>query len=85
MTRLEVTKSSNSFRPGLFASLALAYDGGSEPVPEVVGEFVELGIAVDLDGFLGGIADHVAVVAPRQVIFELGFGPRVERAIEVVG
>ncbi len=65
--------------------LALGDDGGTEPVAKVVGEFVELGVAVDLDGLLGGIADDVAVVTPGEVIFQFGLSPVVEYAVEVIG
>jgi hypothetical protein len=44
-----------------------------------------LRIAVDLDGFFGGVANHVTVVAPSQVVFQFGFSARVNDAIEVVG
>jgi hypothetical protein len=47
--------------------LALGDDRGTKPGSEVIGKFVEFGVAVNLDGFLGGIADNIAVVAPGQV------------------
>jgi hypothetical protein len=50
--------------------LTLRHNGAAKAGTEVVGEFVELRIAVDFDGFFGCIADHVAVVAPSQVILE---------------
>jgi hypothetical protein len=72
-------------RTGLLAGLALADNGGPEPGSKVLGEFVQLGIAVDLDGLLGGVANNVAVVAPSQVLFEFGFCGGVDDAVEVVG
>jgi hypothetical protein len=35
---------------------------------EVFWKFVELGIAVDFNGLLGGIANNVAVVAPSKML-----------------
>src|SRR5208282_1116686 len=63
----------------------LGHDGRPKPCAQILGQFVELGIAVDFDGLSSGIADHVAVVAPRQMIVEFGLGPGVQRAIEIVG
>jgi hypothetical protein len=83
--RKPVSDGSNPLRAYLFASLALADDCGTQAIAEVVGQFVELGVAVNLDGFLGGIADHVAVVAPSQVVFQFGLGPVVDDAVQVVG
>jgi len=68
-----------------FFLLALSHDGGSEAAAEVFGKFVELGVTVNFDGLLGGITDDVAVVAPRQVIFEFSAGAGVQDAVEVVG
>jgi hypothetical protein len=47
---------------------ATAGYGRTELGFEVFREFIELGIAVDFDGLLGGIADYIAVVAPSQVL-----------------
>jgi hypothetical protein len=77
-TAKEVRQRSDFLRSSLFFGLALRNDGGAKTSAEVVREFVKLGVAIDLDGFLGGIADHVAVVAPRQVILEFRFGTVVE-------
>jgi len=70
---------------GLFALLALRHDRRAEARAKIIRELVELGVAINLDGLLGGIADHIAVVAPSQMIFELGLGPIVEGPIQVVG
>jgi hypothetical protein len=75
----------SSFRAGLLARLAFSHDGGSELSSEVFGEFVKLGIAVDFDGFLRGIADNVAVMAPSQVLFEFGLCRGVDDAVQVIG
>jgi hypothetical protein len=42
-----------------------------EAVSEVIGKLVKLVIAVDFDGFFGGIHDHVAFVAPMEVFVQL--------------
>ena len=68
-----------------FAGVTLGHDGGTEPVSKDVGEFVELGIAVDLDGFLGSIADNVTVVAPGKMIFQFGLCTVINHAVEVIG
>ena len=56
---------------GFLAALALGNDGSLEAGSQVVGKLVKLGVPVNLNGFLGGVAYHVAVVAPGKVIFEL--------------
>jgi hypothetical protein len=63
---------------------ALGHDGRAQARAEIVGQFVQFGVAIDLDGFAGGIADNIAVVAPREVIVKFGPGAGVERAIQVV-
>ena len=70
---------------GLLMRHALAHDGRSQPRPQIVGQFVEFRIPVDFNGLAGGIANHVTVVAPSQMIVEFGLGPCVQRPIEVVG
>ena len=58
-----------ALRAALFVLLALRHDRGAEAATEIVGKFVELGVAVDFNGFLGSVADNVAVVAPGKMIF----------------
>jgi hypothetical protein len=58
-----------AFGASLFSGLAFGHDCRSEPGAEVFRKFVQLGVAVDFDGLLGGIANNVAVVAPSQVLF----------------
>jgi hypothetical protein len=65
--------------------LALGHDGGTEAAAKIFGEFVELGIAVNLDGLLGCVAHHVAVVAPGKVVLQLNLGLLVEDAVQIVG
>jgi hypothetical protein len=69
---------SHFLRSSLLLSLALGDYGGAEASAEVVGELVKLGVAIDLNSFLGGIADNVAVVAPSQVILEFRLGAVIE-------
>ena len=61
------------------------HDGRSQTGTQIVGQFVEFRVTVDFDGLPGGIADDVAVVAPRQMLVEFGLRLGVELAIEVVG
>ncbi len=70
---------------GFFARMTFSYYGGTEPIPQVIREFVQLRVAVNLDGFLGGVADYVTVMAPREVIFQFGLGAVVYNAVEVIG
>ena len=63
----------------------LAHNGGTKPGPKVVWQLIEFRVTVDFDGFASGIADDVAVMAPRQMVIEFGLGPGVQRAVEVVG
>jgi hypothetical protein len=73
----------DALRAALFVLLAFDHDGGAEAGSEVFGEFVELGVAVDLDGLLGRVANHVAVVAPGKMVLQLGFGFLVEDAVQI--
>src|SRR5581483_540891 len=59
----------HALRAALFLLLALGHDRRAQAAAEIVRQFIELGIAIDFDGFLGGVAHHVAVVAPGEVIF----------------
>jgi hypothetical protein len=65
--------------------MTLGNNGGTEAGSEVVGKFVKLGVAIDFDGFFGGIANHKAVVAPRQMVFKLSLGTVVYDAVEIIG
>ena len=68
-----------------FAGVTLGHDGGTEAVSKVVGEFVELGVAVDFDSLLGSVADYVTVVAPGKMVLQLNFGVFVEDSVQIVG
>jgi hypothetical protein len=65
--------------------LALGHDGRAKPGAEVLGQFVQLGVTIDFDGLLGGVANHVAVVTPGKMILQLDFCRFVEDAVQIVG
>ena len=64
--------------------LAFGHNGAAQAVAEIVGKFVELRVAVDLDGLLSGVADNVAVMAPSQMVFQFSFGAVVKDPIQIV-
>src|SRR5271165_1956029 len=65
--------------------LALRHDGGTQTATQIVRKFVKLGVAVNLDGHLGRIADNIAVVAPLEMVLQFRLGLSVHRAVEVIG
>jgi hypothetical protein len=65
--------------------LALGHNGGAEAASKVFRQFVKLGVPVNLDSFLGGVTNDVAVVAPGKVVFQLDFGFFVEHAVQIIG
>jgi hypothetical protein len=65
--------------------LALRHDGRAETGPEIIRQFVEFRVPINLNGPLGGVANDVAVMAPLKVIFKLGLCPCVHCLVEVVG
>src|ERR1700757_4976173 len=69
---------------GLFPLLAFRHDRGAKSCSQIVGKFVKLGVAINLNSLLGGIAYYVAVVAPSQVVFEFGLGPIIEGAVQII-
>jgi hypothetical protein len=81
----KMVRSSTALRVGFLVSRTLAHDGRAKPRTQIVGQLVKFRVAIDFDSLASGIADHIAVVTPRQVIVEFGLGPGVEHAIEVVG
>jgi hypothetical protein len=58
----------HALRPTFPVLPALRHDGGTEAGTEVFGKFVKLGVAIDLDGLLRRVANHIAVVAPGKMI-----------------
>src|ERR1700722_5490595 len=68
-----------------FLLLAFHHDGGTQATAQIVGQFVKLGVAVDFDGLLGRVADHVAVVAPGKMVLQFDLGRVVEDTVQIVG
>ena len=64
----------------LFA-FALGDDSSLELGAEGIWKVVNFVVAVNLDGHLGGIADHVAVMAPLEMLFQFDPGCRVHGAV----
>jgi len=75
----------HALRATLFLLLALGHDGGTEAAAEVFGQFVKLGVTINLDCLLGGVANHVAVVAPGEMVLQLDFCSLVEYAVQIIG
>jgi hypothetical protein len=69
---------------GGLALPALVDDGGTELLMQGFRKLVEFRAAIDLDRPLGGVADHVAVVAPTQMLFQLLPGLLVDRVVEII-
>ncbi len=44
---------------------------------------VNLVVAIDFDGLLGGIADNVAVAAPHQMFFEIRLQGLIDCAVQI--
>jgi hypothetical protein len=64
--------------------MALGHDGSPQATAKVFREFVQLGIAINLNGLLGCVADNVAVVAPSEMVFQFRFCSVVNDAVQVV-
>jgi hypothetical protein len=67
-----------------FVLLALGHDGGTETRAQVIGQFVELGVAINLNRLLRGVTNHIAVVAPGKVVLQLDFCRFVEHPIQII-
>jgi hypothetical protein len=67
------------------AIAAFGHNGLMEAGSEVFRKLVKLVIAVDFNGFLCGIHDHVAVVAPMEVFFQFDLQILADPAVEVIG
>ena len=80
-----VASESHALRAALLVLLTLRHDRRTEPAAKVFGEFVELGVAINLDGLLGRVADNVAVVAPGKVILQFALCLFVENAVQIAG
>ena len=65
--------------------LALGHNGLMEAAPKVFRELINLVIAVNFDGFLGGVHDHMAFVAPMEVLIQLSPKAGGDFAIKIIG
>ena len=68
-----------------FAATAFCHNGIVEAASEALWKLIKLIIAVNLDGFLGGIHDHVAFFAPMEVLVQLDFQVLADLAIKIIG
>ena len=75
---------SGGFFPRL-AAAAFRHNGVVEAVSETLWQLVKLVIAVNLDGFLGRIHHHVALVAPMQMFIQLDFQVLADPAVKIIG
>jgi hypothetical protein len=48
---------------------------------EGVRKFIDLVLAVDLNGFLGCVANHVAVVAPSEMLLKFSLQVGIQRIV----
>jgi hypothetical protein len=69
----------------LSGASALVHDGFVKPGTEGIRQFINLVVAVDLNGLLGGIEDHMALAAPMQVLIELGLKAFSYLAVQILG
>jgi hypothetical protein len=65
----------------LLLAFALRNNSSLELGAEGVWKVVNFVVAVNLDGHLGGIADHVAVMAPLEMLFQFDPGRRVHGTV----
>jgi hypothetical protein len=73
------------FWSSFFLGVTLRDYGCTKPGAQVARQFIELGVAVDFDGLLSGVANHVAVVAPGEMVFQFSLGAGINDSIQVVG
>src|SRR5580700_6228191 len=83
-TVLTLSSRLHAFGAAPLVLLAFGHDGRTQPRAQVVGQFVQLGVAIDLDRLLRGVAHHVAVVAPGKMILQLDFCRFVEHPVQIV-
>ena len=72
------------FLSGL-AAAAFRHNGIVEASPEALWKLIKLIIAVNFDGFLGGIHHHMAFLAPMEVLVQLDFQVLADLAIKIIG
>lgn len=68
----------------MFRVSALAHDSVVKAGPEGVWKLVNLIISIDFNGFLGSIEDHVALVAPMQVLIQFSLKVFSNLAVQVI-
>jgi len=68
-----------------FALAAFRHNGIVETVSEAFWKLVKLIIAVNFDGFLGGVHHDVAFVAPMEMFVELEFQVLGDLAVKIIG
>jgi hypothetical protein len=62
-------------------TFALGNNSSLELRAEWVRQVVDFVITINLDGHLSGVADHVAVMAPLEMLFQFNPGCRVHSAV----
>jgi hypothetical protein len=72
------------FLSGL-AATAFGHNGIVEAASKALWKLIKLIIAVDLNGFLGGIHHHMAFFAPMEVFVQLDFQVLADLAIKIIG
>jgi hypothetical protein len=72
------------FFPGA-AIAAFSHNGLVEPISEVFRKLVNLVIAVNFDGFFGGIHHDMAFVAPMQMLVQFNSQVFGDPAVQIIG
>ena len=72
------------FLSGL-AAPAFRHNGIMEAASEALWKLIKLVVAVNFDGFLGGIHYHVAFFAPMKVLIQLDFQVLADLAVKIIG
>ena len=68
-----------------FAGSAFADNGVVKAGPEGVGKLVNMIIPIDLNGFLNGVQNHVAFMAPMQIFIEFNLKVFGYLSVKVIG
>ena len=68
-----------------FAVAALGQNRIMEAVPEALWQLIKLIIPVNFDGFLRGIHNHMAFVAPMKMLVQLDFQVLADLAVKIIG
>jgi hypothetical protein len=64
---------------------ALGNNGVMEAASEALWKLIKLIVAVNFDGFLGGIHHHVAFFAPMEVLVQLDLQVLANLAVKIIG